>query len=237
MLNILLIDNDLVSIDKVFNAMTSTTEFECKVEYICRTQSEIEFCIQNKKYDVIILNLNMTKSNPYYFLNKLKEKNILQKTITISNISKKELIHLTNNYQDIFNNFSFPLDLKLLYKSIKKIYINLKKEKNIRKNIVNILNIFNFNKSSLGYGYIIDCLNICISNSYKKLPKMKIICEKIAKESNLTSPKVIDWNMQKTIKNMRIYTDRSILNKYFAFEPSTKIFLNEVLSIYYNIIE
>ena len=55
MLNILLIDNDLVSIDKVFNAMTSTTEFECKVEYICRTQSEIEFCIQKEQRKISAL--------------------------------------------------------------------------------------------------------------------------------------------------------------------------------------
>lgn len=237
MLNILLIDNDLVSINKVFNVMAGVTGFECKIGYICKTESEIEFCIQDTKYDVIILNLNMTKSNPYFFLNKLKEKNILQKTITISNISKKDLTRLTNNYQEIFNNFSFPLDLNSVHKSIKKIYINLKKEKNIRKNIVSILNIFNFNKSSLGYSYIIDCLNICISKGYKRLPKMNTICNEIAKQNNLTSSKTIDWNIQKAIKNMRIYTDSSVLNKYFSFDPSTKIFLNEILSIYYRITE
>lgn len=237
MLNILLIDNDLVSINKVFNVMTGVTGFECKIGYICKTENEIEFCIQDTKYDVIILNLNMTKSNPYFFLNKLKEKNILQKTITISNISKKDLTRLTNNYQEIFNNFSFPLDLNSVHKSIKKMYINIKKGKKIRKNITNILNIFNFNKSSLGYSYIIDCLNICISKGYKRLPKMNTICNEIAKQNNLTSSKTIDWNIQKAIKNMRIYTDSSVLNKYFSFEPSTKIFLNEILSIYYRITE
>lgn len=234
MLNILLIDNDLNTIINTFDIFSNFSTLDYKIKNICQYEEELVTYVKDFAYDLIIINLNMNKINPYMLLNTLKERNLLHKTIAFSELSQSETLHLMYQYYKVFNVFSLPIDLNRLKKSIEKICINAK-DKNEKTEITEILELFRFNKTSEGYKYIIDCLNICIRNDYKKLPKLSIIFEEIIKERNLDleTASHVEWNIQKSVQTMRQYTSPFIMDKYFPFLPSPKLFLNTILAMYY----
>ena len=106
-----------------------------------------------------------------------------------------------------------PFDIENLIEILKKISNNSIKNES-KKRIISLLNNFNFNKSSVGYTYFIDILKYNKNLSYKK----------------------IEWNIEKSIRTMNNYTDLFILNKYFSYTnfPSSKVFINGLLYIYYD---
>ena len=235
MINTLLIDDDIYSIQDLFNEIYAYPANNCKILKISCSKIEIQKLLQERIIDIVILNINMNKLNAYDILNILKEKKILNRTIVISKNIDQNLERFKYIYTDIFSYIIMPKNQKKLSQSLKELAISTN-EKECNANKINkLLEIFTFNKSSLGYKYIVNFLDICINKKYTYIPKIYIICNEIAKKNNLNSSQKIDWNIQRSIKFMKNYTDSAILKKYFKFYPSTKIFLNKILSLYYNI--
>ena len=129
-----------------------------------------------------------------------------------------------------------PFDIENLIEILKKISNNSIKNES-KKRIISLLNNFNFNKSSVGYTYLIDILNFCIENEIKYINNLKNIYQKLELKYNKNlSYKKIEWNIEKSIRTMNNYTDPLILNKYFYYTnfPSSKVFINGLLYIYYD---
>ena len=234
MLNILLIDDNPESITSLFNGLCSVSNSNIyKIINICNTEQALVECIEYNKIDLILLNLEIKKIHAYKILELLEKINPLYKIIIFSSSPTLDFkyVKFSNRFLDAF---SFPIDFDILTKLIDDLNNSLEKnEDSNSKNIEDILNTFNFTKSNVGYLYILDFLNICIKNCYKTIPKMALIYDEIAKIHKLSSARTIDWNIQTSINNMRKYTAPSVLNEYFTFSPSTKVFLNKILSIYY----
>lgn len=99
--------------------------------------------------------------------------------------------------------------------------------------IIKVLNEFNFNKSSKGYTYIIDCLNFVINNNYKYMPKMNYVYKNIDSDNSIK----IKWDIDKSILSMYQITDIDIIKRIFLKDkkPSIKVFLDAILAEYYKL--
>ena len=62
----------------------------------------------------------------------------------------------------------------------------------------------NFNKSNLGFNYIIDCLSICVNNNYHFIPKMNILYEQLINNNYYInrSFNAVKWNISKAVQTM-----------------------------------
>lgn len=235
MLNILLADNDYTYIENIFNKISLKLKENFDIIGICSSGDKVLEYILNTKIDIIILELNLPKVGGIDILKELKKRNINIPTIILSKNSDLvfKVIKENINYYKILPK---PFDIENLIEILKKISNNSIKNES-KKRIISLLNNFNFNKSSVGYTYLIDILNFCIENEIKYINNLKNIYQKLELKYNKNlSYKKIEWNIEKSIRTMNNYTDPLILNKYFSYTnfPSSKVFINGLLYIYYD---
>ena len=103
------------------------------------------------------------------------------------------------------------------------------------RRVTKIINYFCFNKSNLGYSYILQCINYCVSNNIHCINRVNDIYKSIAYKENIDNPKQIKWNVDKAIKVMYRLTETDKLEKVFPYGEciTPKLFFNEILDIYY----
>lgn len=170
-----------------------------------------------KRYrpDLIILDLNMPRLNGIEFLNKLEEFSDLSSDIIIVS-GEKEFINKipSESYKLIKKIFCKPVELEDVSNNIKYILLNKEKEDDIIR-VQEVLEIFNFNKSSKGYKLLIECFNEIISQPEGLNSIEKVVYKKVAHKHGFNKIDPIKWCIFKTIKSMIRFTDAKILNKYF----------------------
>lgn len=235
MLKALLVDDNYDYLESLFNDLGDNLNNKIKIVKICNDGEKALKYITNQKLDIILLDLNILKINGIGILEKIKENNIKTEVIVITG-ETKSLIEVINKNLPVRKILLKPFKIANLIEILNEIIdeqLGNPKE-NIEK-IISILDNFNINKSTLGFKYILDCLKICIEQNYTFIPQMKILYKQISDKK--ISESVINWNISKTIQSMNKLTDRSILEKFFPYNvsPSPKIFLNEILAIYYSL--
>ena len=224
MLKLLLIDHNIFEIESLINFLNDKLHNKINVSKLYISNKLIINLNSLEDYDIIIINQETIS---------LKELNRLTSMINpkymVTIIISDECYNTENNNSYVVNSMDNAIIL------LKNLYDNVNP---INYEIEEILNNFKFNKSSSGYTYIIDLISICVRKKFIHIPKLNILYNQIAKKYNLTTSKNIGWNIEKTINNMKIQTDNSIIYQYFKFPPSPKVFLDMVLNIYNkNIIE
>ena len=234
MINILIIDDNYKFVETLFNELQEDTIQKYNIVKICTDTTNIIDYILKDIVDVILLNLNMPNIDGFQILDIINKNNIKSKVIVMSGDTNCILRLIKEKYTEtIFKLFIKPFNVEDLKNDLNMIYYEINAIKK-GKNIENILNIFNFNKTSIGYEYILQSLNICIKYKYKRIPNMQFLCDKISKENHFGSSNNIKWNIYKAIDNMQKNTEKDIINKYFQFSPSAKNFLNKILAIYFS---
>ncbi len=74
---------------------------------------------------------------------------------------------------------------------------------------------FNFNKSSIGYKYVIQCI-IEVYKNQKRLNNIeKDLLPCVAEKLNVKDSKIIKWTLRKMIISMVRYTDTKTIQQYF----------------------
>lgn len=185
------------------------------------------------KPEILLLDLNLPKLDGLTILE--KSKNVNCSIIIIS--GEVPLI----NHIRIFDNNNvkkilikpFPIDILLTELN----YIcSEKATDDLRKKIEKELSVFDFNKSSIGYRYLVECLVLackhpCLLNNIEK-----DLFPQVAKIFSVQKMQTIKWSMQKTIKSMIKYTDIQKIHEYFSFNqfPSLKLFITTMHKIILN---
>ena len=189
--------------------------------------------ILNEEIDIIILDLKLPVLSGTEILKILEKNNIERHIIVMSGEQQliTEMIQLNLNIEAYF---SKPFEIERLMRKvvqINKIYSIPTPE--YRKIITSYLDEFNFNKTSIGYTYIIDCLLLCIKEKRKVIPKMTLLYQNVANRYEMKNSININWSITKCIKSMLKSTPPEIISKYFnhTLNPSSKIFLNTSLQI------
>lgn len=171
-----------------------------------------------KRYrpDIILLDLNIPRLNGIEFLNKLEEFSDLSSDVIIVS-GERELINKIplESYKLIKGIFCKPVELKDIYNNVKYI-LAMKEYKDDTIRIKNALKIFDFNKASKGYNFLIECLNEIINNPEGLENIEKIVYKKIADKHGINNINQIKWCISITTKSMVRFTDTKILNYYFG---------------------
>lgn len=159
----------------------------------------IAYFLKNKKYKILIIELNQENKNIYFLFNKKnKIKNFNFKKYKILNIKK-----LLNKKE------------KTILKKIK-----IKIDKNI--DFISINFLINFNKLKNNYDYILIKINL--NNKLKKYNK---ILENISKKIIIIRPNLIGIkNAKKIIKKFNLKNQKIIINNYNKNSIDEKILEN-----------
>ncbi len=186
--------------------------------------------IKIAKPDIIILDLKMSRLNGTEFLNRLNYEKI--KVILVS--EEIQLINevFSNDYKNIKKIYIKPFDFKKLKEDFRKfeVAINSNEDKRIIKIINDELDVFSFNKKSIGYKYLIQCV-VEVFKSQDKLNNVeKNLFPCVAQKLKVKNPKNIKWNLRKLIESMVRYTNTETILKYFPYtkNPTTKMFISRI---------
>jgi len=114
-----------------------------------------------------------------------------------------------------------------------------KSNTNHYKTFNKILDIFNFNTSSIGYHYLLEGLvlftNINSSSIHFEFNLKNDFYKNIYYKHNIQNINRIQWSIDKTISSMIKYTPKSTLKIFFpnTNKPSSKLVITKILDIYY----
>ena len=192
----------------------------------------LEF-IKTYKPDIVLLDLNIPKINGIELLNKLEYCKDLSTNIIIIS-GEREFINKIplQSYKMIKRIFCKPVDFNNIYDNIVKILSKQKNENKLTK-MRELLEKFEFNKTSKGYGLLVECFSEIVNNPKSLRNIEKNVYKNIAKRHNFDNINQIKWCISKTIKSMVRYTDKKILNKYFrnSRDISPKYFMVTIYEI------
>lgn len=235
MKKILIVEDEFDYLECLFNDLNDSIPDNVKIAKICTDGESALNYIQNTEVDIVLLDLVIPKINGLEILEKIKKESINTKVIVISGESNSilEIIKRNINVSKILHK---PFKMKELIDSINQILIDIS-QTDVESKIEKILSEFNFNKTNIGYKYILDCLYFCIEKNYKSINHTKDLYRDIAKNYRGVTPKNISWNISKCIQVMNKLTLPTTMKKYFPYNstPSQMNFINEILSVYYTL--
>lgn len=211
-----------------FDILCGYTEEERLVKYIKLSKPNVIFYNLSK--------LSYNRKETLKILNQLDIKIIL----IISDASIMNTINLLS-FENIYRIYIEPLNWNEIKKDLDSIFLYRKENKSadlisksnnekLKNLIIHEISIFNFNKSSKGYKYLIMSIIETIQDDKKLENIEKNLFPIIATKFNIDNSKKIKWNIQKVIDSMLRYTDDIVIKKYFpyAVKPTTKMFLSEI---------
>lgn len=231
--NILIVDDNYEFSIFLFNTLKSLYKFQ--IIHIANNGEEaLNYIIENK-VDLLLLDLNLPKLSGLELLKKLKEYEKFPKTIIISG-ENDYIIELIKQNIEVDSYFIKPFSTDVLVNKINTLAKDFEKNyTSLNITIFSILNKFCFNKSSIGYSYIVDCISICVEENLTCLPPNNLLYSKVAQKYNISAINSIGWNITKCIQSMLRLTDTDIIRKYFKYnpKPSTRAFLSQILNEFY----
>ena len=189
-------------------------------------KSAIEI-IKDVKPDIVLLDLQMPKLNGLEVINQTKNLNMTIMVISgeLSMINKIRL----GNSKNIRKVYIKPFPINVLINDLKYI-CNEYNQIDIREKIEKQLDMFEFNKSSIGYRYLIECLIYTYQNP-KFLDNMENdLFPLVAKKFQRKKGQNIKWSIQKTMKAMIRYTPTNKIKKVFPNTqmPTVKFFMRTI---------
>lgn len=233
MLNILVVEDNLDIAVIISNILNNCSDY--KVVGIYKDGREAYNKIILNDVDVVILDLGLPNLDGIEILRKLKGKKDIPKIIVISG----DRILLNNIFIEklpVYYTFIKPFDTNEILKTLDEIKIVKKNVMTKESRIGNILRMFNFNTSSLGYKYLLCSIDICIKNGSLIIPIEKNLFSIVAKECGVDCYKKIKWNIEKSILSMIRYTDENILSSLFGKNerPTPKVFISRIYEVISN---
>ncbi len=230
MRNIILVQKDTKNLIELFNSISSSLNEEFRIFKIFTNGKDALEYVKKEKADVLIIDLDLPDFNAIDIISEVQASN--SQVIAISEESDKVLELLKKNLH-IHSLLIKPYKFDDLVNSLNNMCTA---DKSLSK-LIDILNNFNFNKSSIGYRYIIDCINYCIKNNLRFIKQVKSLYKNVESlYDGQVYADTIEWNIYKSIRYMNTSTDNLIMKKYFIYDtfPSPKTFLNGILDIYYS---
>lgn len=227
MLKILIVDDNLELNQLLFNQIKNYNEDEFIITNISSNGEDAYNYLLTHFPDVVLLDLQMPKLNGIELISKLEAKRSLPKIIVITGDTSllPEIIKLNIKLENIFTK---PLNFNSLIENLERI----KKEKDnyeVELKIKELLKNFYFNKSSPGYCYIIESIELCVKNKNLITPLETNLYKKVAEKTNAKSNLHVKWSIDKSINTLNKYTNPDTLNKFFPYNKVTsKSFINEI---------
>lgn len=171
MFNILIYSKNLSMLSKIYNILKLKTQFS-----IVGFLKSYEYNIDLIKSANLLIFDSILNAQDLKFFNKIIKINSELKAIIITD--KVDKIIEFNSNLNVYQIFTIPFDEEEFLDVING--INDVKFK-IYNKVSIILSDFCFNKASIGYNYIIECLQYCIINNLTHIDNMKNLYKVIEK--------------------------------------------------------
>lgn len=224
-MNSIVLGKDYKFFQNIFNTISCNKVNSINIIKYQDSEINLDRFLKSNNIDAVFIDIDtMNVSILDYFKNNSKIK------VIIFSDNIKSINYIVGKYK-VYNVFSRKFDQKLFNNCIDFLINNP-----IRTSILQLLNNFNFNKSTKGYKYIFSILEYCIYNNIKSINSMKELYSKINDIYKYEcKPIKIEWNIAKTIKTMITLTDEDVIKKYFKYNiyPSSKCFINGILEYYF----
>lgn len=227
--NVLIVDDNSEFVVSLYKYIQTEIKYIRTIGIASNGNEALKY-LAKAKPDIIILDLKMPKLNGIDFLKRISNTDI--NVIVIS--GEIELINdlVIKDFCNVKNVYIKPFE----FHKLKEDFISLKNskdnydDKELMKIIDKELYEFNFNKASIGYRYLIECVIEVFKNQDKIINIEKYLFPSVAKKLNIKKPQTIKWTLIKLLDSMVRYTDTEIILKYFPYtqNPTTKIFISMV---------
>ena len=222
---ILIVEDNLNFANTLYETLN---EFASEIIIACDGQKALNI-INNLKPYIILLDLHIPKINGLKLLTQIKKGNNI---IILSGQTKYiNKIHI-ENYEIIKSVLIKPIDMKEVYNKVEYLLEQREKEK-ITLNIKKILDNFEFNKTSNGYTYIVECLNEIVDEPLNLRNIENVLYKKVASRHFNNNSHNVKWNIDKSLASMCRYTEKNILQRYFGNinNITAKKFLREIYDV------
>lgn len=180
--------------------------------------------------DILLLDLGIPKLNGVQVLNYL-----LQTCYTLPHIiiisGNAALILDSKQYDNYIDAIFYkPFSFQALAKKITSIMSSAKPIK--REEIVQYLSVFDFNKSNLGFKFLVDCIMLAYENEALLFNMENNLYSHVSSMNRNISTKKIKWNINKCLNSMYCNTSEKIISNYFYIDakPTPKIFISTVIN-------
>lgn len=183
--------------------------------------------------DIILLDLEIPKIDGIKLINILRKKrNKCPYIIVISGNSKLlEELKEYNNY--VYRVLEKPFTMNRLIDDINEIISQIKID-DLEIKVRNELSLFNFNKSAMGYIYLIECIKLAVSNGELLKDIKNNLYYEVSKQYSNNNVLKIKWSIEKCIDGLYKNTNINILNNYFYIgvhqKLTPKIFITTVVN-------
>lgn len=207
----------------MFNYIKENNEYMEMLKIASNGEEALNYLI-NDIPDIILLDLNMPKLNGLEFLDKIKD---LEVGIFIISGEVEFINQINCEYFNIIRKvYIKPFSISKLNDDLKKIYCESENTK-LKDIIEEELSVFNFNKGSNGYLYLIECIEKSIEEPTILRNMEKDLFPYISNKLNIDNPKSIKWSLVKLLDSMTRYTKTEIILNCFPYtkHPTLKAFI------------
>ena len=217
MINILIADDNNKLVELIFKSIIRKNNEYRLMDYTYDGENTLKSILKYNP-DVILLDINMPKIDGISIIKKIisEEKKKIPYIIIIT--AFKDKINFFRNNKNIYGIIDKGSGFSNLITEINRYLNNICKEleeENTEYKTKQELANFEFNFSNLGTTYLIDTIKYALEK--EKINLEGDIYLKLARKYKVKVMN-IKWNIEKSIKSMKRYTDNKTIEKYFNID-------------------
>lgn len=217
MINILIADDNNKLVELIFKSIIRKNNEYRLMDYTYDGENTLKSILKYNP-DVILLDINMPKIDGISIIKKIisEEKKKIPYIIIIT--AFKDKINFFRNNKNIYGIIDKGSGFSNLITEINRYLNNICKEleeENTEYKTKQELANFEFNSSNLGTTYLIDTIKYALEK--EKINLEGDIYLKLARKYKVKVMN-IKWNIEKSIKSMKRYTDNKTIEKYFNID-------------------
>ncbi len=229
MLNVLIADDNKDFDICMVNSIRETNLNNIRIQGIATNGLEAYQKIKKLQPDIVLLDVQMPVMTGLEVIHKLSNENYnLPKILLVT--AFPVLVNSFNESNLVSGVIYKPFDSSVLINYLIQL-CNEYEEDKLKNKIIHTLSVFDFNTTSLGYSYLVECVKLCLENPLYLKDFKNCLYPEIAKIYHVPKASKIKWSVEKTIKSMYRYTNTPTLKKFFPNEKklSPKFFIKEII--------
>lgn len=233
MINILIADDNNKLVELIFKSIIRKNNEYRLMDYTFDGENALKSILKYNP-DVILLDINMPKIDGLSIIKKIISEKKKKIPYIIIITAFKDKINFFMNNKNIYGIIDKGSGFSNLITEINRYLNNIcneLKEENAENKTKQELANFEFNFSNLGTIYLIDTINYALEK--EKINLEGDIYLKVAKKYKVTVMN-IKWNIEKSIKSMKRYTDNKIIEKYFNIDNINNLTIKNFITIVSN---
>lgn len=238
MVKTLIADDNIQYTRNVMNYIFNKTK-NIQFTYIATNGKEVLNILQQREFDLLLLDLKMPELGGIDVLNSIKTLNDIKQPKIIIISGEADLIYRIKENPIISNVINKTETLETIYSKIQLLADRIEyegSEKNIREQIIRELSTIGYNFKYKGTLYILETIMYIYQNKEKSLlDNLEKYTYKVIACKNKKNVQNIKTSIIKATDLAYLYQDKEVIKKYFSFDvkPTPKVVIATILNKLY----